>query len=109
MVRISYYESSFKRTNTTVVQSDCLFVGTYLDYSKPSARLEIQRILQTVTYLRGSHREWQLSVMTTVTHCLSLFSCIIENVSKENRWRSCKFMCEKDYLYLAEKNSQNSF
>lgn len=38
MVRVSYYESSYKWKNTTVVQSNYLFVGTYLDFSKPFAR-----------------------------------------------------------------------
>lgn len=58
MVRISYYASSYKWKNMTVIQSNCLFVGTYLEFSNPFARLEIQQILQTLTYLLGDHREW---------------------------------------------------
>lgn len=84
MVRISYYASGYKWKNTTVAQSNCLFVGTYLDFSNPFARLEIQRIIQTLAYLPGDHRESQLSVITTVAHYLSLFSCIINNVIKGN-------------------------
>lgn len=83
VVRISHYERRCNWINMTVVQSNYLFVGTYLDFSNPFAMLEIQKFSYTFTYLLGGHRKSRLSVMTTVVHYLSLFSWY-DNVIKVN-------------------------
>lgn len=59
MFRISHYERSCNWINMTVVQSNYLFVGTYLDFSNPFAMLEIQKF--SYTYLVAIERADSLS------------------------------------------------